>query len=183
MNCLDELKIALGKYVVTKKEDLIPYLNDASYFIGNMPEAVVFSGCTEDVIKIIKIVNKYEIPIVIRGSGTSLTGASILKTNGIVMSMLRMNNILDVSINDKCVTVEPGVRLDDLERFLDKYGHFYPPDPASSRSATVGGSISTNAGGLRGVAYGATKEWVLGLEVVLADGTLVKLEAKILKDP
>jgi glycolate oxidase len=181
MGYLNELKSVMGKYVATKMEDLIPYMNDASYFTGEMPEAVVFPGCVNDVIEIMKIANKYEIPVVTKGGGSSLTGSSILKTKGIVISMLRMNKILDVNINDKCVTVEPGLRLDDLDRYLLNFGHFYPPDPASSRSATVGGSISTNAGGLRGIAYGATKEWVLGLEMVLADGTVVKFGNKSLK--
>ncbi|PYB68801.1 dehydrogenase [Thermoplasma sp. Kam2015] len=181
MEFIDEIRPILGKYVITKKEDLIPYMNDASYFTGEMPQAVLLPGSTQDVQNIMRIAYKYDVPVVVKGGGSSLTGSSILKTEGVVMSMLRMNHILDLNLNDKCVTVEPGVRLDDLERFLEKYDHFYPPDPASSRAATVGGSISTNAGGLRGVAYGVTKDWVLGLEIVLADGTLVKFGNKTLK--
>lgn len=181
MGFIEEVRTFLGNYAITRKEDLIPYMNDASYFTGEMPEAVLLPGSPEDVQRIMKLAYKYEVPVVVRGGGSSLTGSSILKNEGIVISMLRMNHIIDLNLNDKCVVAEPGVRLDDLERFLDKYGHFYPPDPASSRSATVGGSISTNAGGLRGVAYGVTKDWVLGLEVVLADGTLVKFGNKALK--
>ncbi|KAA8923438.1 FAD-binding oxidoreductase [Thermoplasma sp.] len=181
MGFIEEVRTFLGDYVITRKEDLIPYMNDASYFTGEMPDAVLLPGSAEDVQRIMRLAYKYEVPVVVKGGGSSLTGSSILKGHGVVISMLRMNRIIDVNLNDKCVIVEPGVRLDDLERFLDGYGHFYPPDPASSRSATVGGSISTNAGGLRGVAYGVTKDWVLGLDVVLADGTLVKFGNRTLK--
>lgn len=181
MAFIEEVRSFLGDYVITRKEDLIPYINDASYFTGEMPETVLLPGSAEDVQRIMKLAYRYEVPVVVRGGGSSLTGSSILKGKGVVMSMLRMNHIIDLNLNDKCVVAEPGVRLDDLERYLDGYGHFYPPDPGSSRSATVGGSISTNAGGLRGVAYGVTKDWVLGLEVVLADGTLVKFGNRALK--
>ncbi|BAB59738.1 glycolate oxidase subunit [Thermoplasma volcanium GSS1] len=181
MGFIEEIKSALGNYVITEKKDLIPYMNDASYFTGEMPEAVVLPGSAEDVQTIMRLAYKYEKPVVVKGGGSSLTGSSILKESGIVMSMLRMNRILDINLNDKCVTVEPGLRLNDLQLYLDKYGHFYPPDPASSMAATVGGSISTNAGGLRGVAYGVTKDWILGLDVVLADGTMVKFGNKTLK--
>ncbi len=181
MGYLDEIRSFLGDHVVTRKEDLIPYMNDASYFTGAMPDAVLFPGNDEDVRKIMKVCNDYGVPVYVRGGGSSLTGSSIAKERGVVISMLRMNRIIEIDIDNKCVVAEPGVRLDDLEIALSKYGHFYPPDPASSLAATVGGSISTNAGGLRGVAYGVTKDWVLGLEVVTADGSLLKLGNKALK--
>ena len=95
--------------------------------------------------------------------------------------MARFDRIIETSIEDRYVVAEAGVKLDDLNLYLSKFKHFYPPDPASSIAATVGGSISTNAGGLRAAMYGATKEWVLGLEVVLPDGTIIQTGGKVLK--
>ncbi len=117
----------------------------------------------------------------VRGGGSSLTGASILTDDGIIINMARFDRILEVSLEDRYVVTESGVKLDNLNLHLSKFNHFYPPDPASSIAATVGGSISTNAGGLRAAMYGATKEWVLGLEVVLPDGTVVQTGGKVLK--
>ncbi|MEM3672431.1 MAG: FAD-binding oxidoreductase, partial [Thermoplasmata archaeon] len=125
--------------------------------------------------------NRDSIPVTVRGGGSSLTGSSIPIEEGIVISMARFDRIIETSIEDRYVVAEAGVKLDNLNLYLSKFKHFYPPDPASSIAATVGGSISTNAGGLRAAMYGATKEWVLGLEVVLPDGTIIQTGGKVLK--
>ncbi|MGC8565562.1 MAG: FAD-binding oxidoreductase [Thermoplasmata archaeon] len=182
MDILNNLREIVGeKHVLNKKEDLIPYERDASFFIGAEPIAVVLPGNVEEVSRILKLCNENLIPVVVRGGGSSLTGASILKEPGIVLSMARFDKILEISIQDRYVLAEAGVKLDVLNAYLSKYRHFYPPDPASSIAATVGGSINTNAGGLRAAMYGATKEWVLGLEVVLPDGTIIQTGGKVLK--
>lgn len=181
MDFIEKLKSASGKNVFTSKEDMIPYLNDASYFQGAVPLAVVVPSSTEEVSRIMKICYIDNIPVTVRGGGSSLTGSSILSENGIVMSLAKFDRIEEISPGDNLAVVQPGVRLDMLNEELAKFGYFYPPDPASSMAATVGGSISTNAGGLRASLYGTTKNWVLGLEVVLANGNIVQLGGRTLK--
>ncbi|MEM3965684.1 MAG: FAD-binding oxidoreductase, partial [Thermoplasmata archaeon] len=146
-----------------------------------LPNAVILPGTSEEVASIMKICNRDSIPVTVRGGGSSLTGSSIPIEEGIVISMARFDRIIETSIEDRYVVAEAGVKLDNLNLYLSKFKHFYPPDPASSIAATVGGSISTNAGGLRAAMYGATKEWVLGLEVVLPDGTIIQTGGKVLK--
>ncbi|MGC8663398.1 MAG: FAD-binding oxidoreductase [Thermoplasmata archaeon] len=182
MDILNSLIDIVGSgLVLNKKEDLIPYMKDASFFTGTEPMAIVLPANVDEVSKVMKFCNENKIQVVVRGGGSSLTGASILKEPGIVLSMARFDKILELSIQDRYVIAEAGVRLDVLNAYLSKFKHFYPPDPASSISATVGGSINTNAGGLRAAMYGATKEWVLGLEVVLPDGTVIQTGGKVLK--
>ncbi|MEM4141507.1 MAG: FAD-binding oxidoreductase [Thermoplasmata archaeon] len=179
---LNEFYDIVGKEnVLTSKEDLLPYTKDASFFTGKLPNAVILPGTSEEVASIMKICNRDSIPVTVRGGGSSLTGSSIPIEEGIVISMARFDRIIETSIEDRYVVAEAGVKLDNLNLYLSKFKHFYPPDPASSIAATVGGSISTNAGGLRAAMYGATKEWVLGLEVVLPDGTIIQTGGKVLK--
>ncbi len=179
---ISELENIVGKdYVITKFEEKLPYIRDASYYIGSEPLAVVIPGNAEEISKILKLANDTKTPVFVRGGGTSLTGSSIPLGNGIVISMSRMDRILELSLADRYVVVEAGVRIDALNSYLSKFDYFYPPDPASSIAATVGGSINTNAGGLRAVMYGATKEWILGLEVVLPTGEIAQFGGKVLK--
>lgn len=181
MDIIKGLKDIVGEHVLTEKEDLIPYKKDASFFNGKEPLAVVLPGNVLEVSRLMKFCNENKIPVVIRGGGSSLTGASILREDGIVLSMARFDKILETKIEDRYVVAEAGVKIDTLNQHLARFKHFYPPDPASSITATVGGSINTNAGGLRAAMYGATKEWVLGLEVVLPDGTVIQTGGKVLK--
>lgn len=181
MNLKEFVEIVGKDHVLTEKVDLLPYTKDASFFTGRLPLAVIIPGNAEEVSLIMKICNRDGIPVTVRGGGSSLTGSSILVDEGIILSMARFDKIVETSIEDRYVVAEAGVKLDSLNSYLSRYGHFYPPDPASSIAATVGGSISTNAGGLRAAMYGATKEWVLGLEAVLPDGTLIQTGGKVLK--
>lgn len=181
MNIASELEKIVGKeYVLTKYEDIVPYIRDASYIEGKKPMAVVIPGNASEVSRILKLCYENDIPVYVRGGGTSLTGSSVPE-GGIVMSMLRFDKILEVNIKDRYVIAEAGVRVGELNAYLEKYGYMYPPDPASDVAATVGGSLNTNAGGVRGAKYGATKEWVLGMEVVLPDGTITQFGEKTLK--
>ena len=181
MNVLEEIEKILGDRLLTKNEDKIPYIRDASYFTGKMPEAVAIPKTTAEVSGIMKICSSYKLPVTIRSGGSSLTGSSVPMDGGILVSMSAMNRIIAIKPEDSYVIAEPGVRLDDLNLELEKIGFFYPPDPASSMAATVGGTISTNAGGLRASYYGTTKEWVLGVEVVLPTGEIVEFGGKTLK--
>ncbi|MEM0130055.1 MAG: FAD-binding oxidoreductase [Thermoplasmatales archaeon] len=181
MGIADRLREIRGLTVLTEKEDLIPYTRDASYFEGSLPDAVVIPSRAKEVADVLKICNDMRVPVTVRGGGSSLTGSSVPSGGGVVINMLSMNRILEVRPSDNYAIVEPGVRLDDLNRSLQKLGFFYPPDPASSMAATVGGTIATNAGGLRATAYGTTKEWILGLEVVLPTGEIIETGSLTLK--
>ncbi len=181
MALLEDLKSALGNNLLTRKEQLIPYRTDASYFQGNDPVAVALPDSVEQVSDTLKICQKYSVSVVVRGGGTSLTGSSIPLEDSIVLSMAKFDHILEVKPEDRYAIAEPGVRLDALNEYLSRFRHFYPPDPASSLAATVGGSISTNAGGLRAATYGTTRNWILGLEVVLPNGEVINVGGKVLK--
>ena len=181
MAFLEELKSSVGSVLIQKHEQKIPYETDASYFQGSEPLAVVVPETVDQVSRIMKLCQKYSVPVVVRGGGTSLTGSSVPLDGFVVISMSRFDRIIEVEPQDRYAIVEPGVRLDTLNENLSHTGHFYPPDPASSMAATVGGSISTNAGGLRAATYGTTRNWVLGLEVVLPNGEVVNLGGKVLK--
>ncbi len=178
---LKRLKGMLGDAVLTGHDELIPYKRDASYFEGELPAAVVIPQSAEQISEIMKICSEYDIPITPRGGGTSLTGSSVPAERSIVLSLKKMNKIIEVNTGDRYVVVEPGITIDELNSYLSKLNYMYPPDPGSSIAATVGGSIMTNAGGLRGAMYGATKEWVLGLEVVLSNGEIIKTGGTVLK--
>ncbi len=145
--------------------------------------AVVFPESEEDVSFLLRTAYKYNIAIYPQGSSTSLSGNTIATRPGIVVSLERMNRILEVNIVDSNIIVEPGVRIDDLNEQLAKKGYMFPVDPASSSVATVGGAISNGAGGLRGAKYGTMREWVLGLRLGLADekGTIVSLGCRTVK--
>ena len=182
MDIVEKLKEIVGsKYVLYKYEELLPYSKDASIFEGKIPMAVVLPRTPEEISKILLLATENNIPVTVRGGGSSLVGGSILLEDGIIVSMARFDSILNINIENRYVISEAGVKLDFLNEQLKKYNHFYPPDPASSITATVGGSINTNAGGLRTVMYGATKEWVLGMEVVLPTGEIVQFGGKTLK--
>lgn len=181
MALLDELKSALGSNLLTRKEQIIPFRTDASYFQGNDPIAVAIPENVRQISDTLRICQKYSVSVVVRGGGTSLTGSSIPLDNSLVLSMAKFDHILEVKPEDRYAIAEPGVRLDSLNEYLSRFKHFYPPDPASSLAATVGGSISTNAGGLRAATYGTTRNWVLGLEVVLPNGEIINVGGRVLK--
>ncbi len=182
MDLVYALREIVGKeYVLDKYEEILPYSRDASIFEGKLPRAVVLPRTSQEISKILRFATENKIPVTVRGGGSSLVGGSVLLEDGIIISMARFDRILEINIENRYVVAEAGVKLDFLNDNLKKYNHFYPPDPASSITATVGGSINTNAGGLRTVMYGATKEWVLGMEVVLPTGEIIQLGGKVLK--
>lgn len=182
MDTVSELGKIVGiENVLSSKADMVPFLRDKSHFIGAEPIAVARPMNVQHVSKIMKFCNKHKINVVIRGGGSSLTGSSVPTKNSIVLDMVYFSKILEIHLEDQYVIVEPEVVLDYLNGRLSKLNYFYPPEPASSGFATVGGTISTNAGGIRAVRYGSTKEWVLGLELVLPTGEVIQVGGKTLK--
>lgn len=181
MRNLKVLRSLLGSGLLTSKEEMLPYMTDASFFEGKEPLAVAIPETAKQVQSIVKFCNDNGIAIVARGGGTSLTGSSIPLDEFLVLSLARLNRIIEINTADRYVIAEPGVRVDDLNEELGKLDFFYPPDPASSQAATVGGTISTNAGGLRASMYGTTKDWVLGLDVVLPNGEMALFGGQVLK--
>ncbi|MFX1409958.1 MAG: FAD-linked oxidase C-terminal domain-containing protein [Promethearchaeota archaeon] len=146
-----------------------------------IPDLILLPQNSQQISKILKIANKHKIPVTARGSGTSLSGGPMTPYKGIILDLTRMNNIIEMDIENNLVEVEPGVICDDLNEKLEPLGYFFPPDPGSSSVATIGGMVATNAGGIQAFKYGVTKNYVLNLEVVLPDGKIVNLGSNVLK--
>jgi glycolate oxidase len=153
-------------------EELVPYSYDASMNV-HRPDAAVWPESAEQVVAIVKFANEHKIPVVPRGAGTSLSGGTVPIKGGVIIDLSRMNRILEVSIENRYARVQAGVVCDDLNRALAKHGFVFPPDPASSTVATIGGNVATNAGGIKGAKYGTTRDYVLGLQVVLPSGEMM----------
>lgn len=160
--------------------DMVSYSYDASEY-SHRPFCAVWVETTGQVSDILKLANSEMIPVIPRGGGTGLTGMSVPVKGGIVLDMSRMNKILNVSIEDRLAVVQAGVVYDDLSRALDPHGFFFPPDPASSQVCTLGGNVATNAGGVKGAKYGTTRDYVLGLLIVLPDGRIMKTGTQCIK--
>lgn len=143
--------------------------------------ALVFPISTEEVSKILKYAYENHIPVTPRGAGTNLVGSTVPRKKGIVLDLSLMNHIIEVDEETFTATVEPGVILEDFQHYVEERGLFYPPDPGEKR-ASIGGNISTNAGGMRAVKYGVTRDYVMGLEVVRADGSILTVGGKNRKD-
>lgn len=160
--------------------DLISYASDASEH-HHMPCCAVWPQSKEQVSSILKLANKHLFPVIPRGAGTGFAGSAVPQNGGLVMDMCRMNKISQINIDDRQVIVQPGVVYADLQKALEPYGFFFPPDPASGIVATLGGNVATNAGGLKGAKYGTTRDYVLGLEVVLPDACILRTGSKCMK--
>ncbi|MDR1690584.1 MAG: FAD-binding oxidoreductase [Candidatus Methanoplasma sp.] len=179
---IDSIEAIVGKDgYSTKPADLYTYGFDASIF-HNTPDIVIQPKTTEQVSEIMKIANKEKIPVVARGAGTGLCGSAVPIKGGIVLAMQKMNKVKRVSVADLWVDVEPGVIYNDLNDELEKYGFFFPPSPGSAEAAHIGGMVANNASGMRAVKYGATRDYVLGLTFVKADGEIVRAGTRTIKD-
>jgi len=162
-------------------EDRICYAFDASRR-KRMPDAVMFPQGVSDVSAIMKIASINKIPVVPRGGGSGMSGGSVPIEGGIVLVMGRFTRIIDIDTDNLLAIVEPGVTTSKLHLAVEKRGLFYPPDPASMSFSTIGGNISENSGGMRAVKYGVTKDYVMGLEVVLPTGVVIHTGSKCVKD-
>ncbi|MCL6456674.1 MAG: FAD-binding oxidoreductase [Gorillibacterium sp.] len=157
------------------------YSHDELSGTESYPDVVVKVSSAEEVSKIIEYANIHHIPVTPRGAGTGLVGSSVAIEHGIMLDTSLMNRFLELDEDNLTVTVEPGVLLMELSAYVEAKGLFYPPDPGE-KSATIGGNISTNAGGMRAVKYGVTRDYVRGLEVVLPNGSIVEFGGKIVKN-
>ncbi len=155
---------------------------DAEAGAPTLPSAVVFPETVEEVSALMAYAHGHAIPVVARGAGSGLTGGAVPHWGGIVLSLVRMDKILELDTKNLCAVVETGVVTSRLQAAAAEKGLFYPPDPASQDISTMGGNIAENSGGMRAAKYGVTKAYVLGLEVVLADGRIVTLGSKCIKD-
>ncbi len=163
-------------------EDKITYSYDATPLITQYPEAIVFPESEEQISRILELANNERFAVVPRGSGTGLSGGAIPVENSVVVVMTKWNRILEIDTANLTALVEPGVVTGMLQREVEKSGLFYPPDPGSVNVCTIGGNVANNAGGLRGLKYGVTKNYVLGVEMVLPNGQLLKTGGKNMKD-
>jgi glycolate oxidase len=176
-----ELEAAIGKEkVLSSPIDLIAYSFDGT-FEQHLPDVVVLPETNEDVSTVVRVASRYDVPIVPRGMSSGLAGGSIAVRGGIVMSLTRMNCILEIDEENMIATVQAGVVTADLQAEVEKLGLFYPPDPSSNKQSTIGGNVACNAGGPRCLKYGVTENYVLGLTVVLADGRIMKTGGKAIK--
>ena len=171
----DEDRIILGDYI--EKE----YLTDGLKVDYGEADALIFVKNTKEIIKIIKFANENLIPVTPRGAGTCLTGASIPTEGGIILDLSKMNHILELDEENLNITLEPGVLLEDLQAYVEVRNLFYPPDPGE-KTSTIGGNISTNAGGMRAVKYGVTRDYVKELEIVSGDGSILIVGSKTIKN-
>ena len=184
---ITEKDIAYLSTIVEEKyffcEDNIPedYSKDELGTLVSKPDVLIFVQSALEISKIMKYANEEKIPVVVRGSGTGLVGGCVPMAGGIVICTSKMNKILELDENNLTLTVEPGVLLFEIYQYVESRGYFYAPDPGE-KTATIGGNISTNAGGMRAVKYGTTRDWVVGLEVVLPNGEITQFGRKVVKD-
>jgi len=181
MNLLKKLQdIVTPSRISNDPAELYCYSSDASYITGT-PDYVVMPCTTTEVSEIVKLAHSHRIPITTRGAGTGLAGGAVPLQGGIVLDMSRMNKILDIDIKNLQVLVEPGLIHADLNRSLEPYGFFFPPDPGSSEMCTLGGLIANRGSGMRSVKYGTVTDYVLDLEVVMPDGEVIRTGGKVMK--
>lgn len=185
-NKLKDLQIKLKvDNVFSKLEERYCYAKDALNLEDNfrIPDLVVFVNTIEEIIKIVKYANTHSIPIIPRGAGTNMVGSCVCTQGGIVLNFSKMNKILNINPTNMTVTVQPGVILKDLKDAVGKFGLFFPPDPSNYKVSTVGGAIAQSSSGAMAFKYGTTKNYVLSLKVISAEGKLLDLGCNLPKNP
>ncbi len=170
--------------VLTDTEDMIMYATDSTCVSNDLylPDYVLFPKTTEEVSDIMKIAYASNLPVTTRGAGTNMAGCCVPFKGGIVLSLTKMNKILDIDEQNQTVTVEAGVVVADLQEAVEEKGLFYPPDPSNLKVSTIGGSLALSSSGPRTFKYGGTKDYVLSLEVVLANGEILNIGTSTIKD-
>lgn len=171
----DESRVVFDKQIEGR------FLSDTLGRLVGKADALVFATSTEEVSALLKYADANKISVTPRGAGTNLVGSTVPQNGGIIIDFSKMNKILEFDADTFTATVESGILLKDFQAFVESKGFFYPPDPGE-KSASVGGNIATNAGGMRAVKYGVTRDYVRGLEVVLADGSVTWVGSKNVKD-
>jgi glycolate oxidase len=179
---IEQIEKIVGKeHASSKQEDLEKHSVDESPLEPHLPQLIVKPDSVDQISQIMKIANENLIPVTPQGSLTGLSGASHPIHGGIALSLERMNKIIEIDENNLMAVVEPGALVSDIHEETEKLGLYYPPDPGQE-SGSIGGNISTNAGGMRAIKYGVTRDYINGLEVVLADGTKIEMGGKNVKD-
>ncbi len=179
---VQELREAVGAdKVLTSPVDLIAYSLDGT-FEQQLPDAAVLPESTEEVVAVVRVAAQHGLPLIPRGMSSGLAGGSIPAGGGIVVSLTRMNRVLEIDQENMTVAVEAGIVTADLEAEVGQVGLFYPPDPSSNKQSTIGGNIACNAGGPRCLKYGVTGDYVMGLTIVLADGRVLRTGGKPIKN-
>ena len=183
-NIKDLKKTIKPENILLSYEERFCYAQDSTNIKENLPspDAVIFVENIDEVINIVKYANKHKIPIISRGAGTNMVGACTCLNGGIVLNFSKMNKIIDFSPENMTMKVQPGVVLNDIKQLAESSGLFYPPDPSNYKVSTIGGSIAQSSGGAMSFKYGTTKDYILSLTVVLADGTLMQLGSGTIKD-
>src|SRR5438128_9429496 len=169
--------------VLADPEELLVYESDGLTLFRALADFVVFPRAAEDVAAIVRLANREALPFVARGAGTGLSGGCLPSEGGVVISMMRMNRVLEVDYDNQIAVVEPGLVNLHLSWAVGPRGYYYAPDPSSQQACTIGGNIANNSGGPHTLKYGVTTNHVLGLEVVMPDGDIVWLGGKTREAP
>lgn len=169
--------------VLSSADELLVYECDGYVVHKNPPQVVVFPTTTDQVVEIVKACNAHDVPFLARGAGTSLAGGSIPVSGGVMITLTKMNRILEVSIRDRYAIVEPGLVNVHLTKHLQGTGYHYAPDPSSQGACTIGGNVATNSGGPHTLKYGVTANHVLGLEVVTPEGDVIQMGGTVENTP
>src|SRR5213080_4210832 len=182
MGIASELRRLLGNDAVADDLQTLADHSGDKWFAHETPEVVVFARSSDEVKKLLRFANENKIPVTARGAGYGYVGSCVPVRRGIALSLVRMNRIKEVSFGDAIAIVEPGVITGELKRAAREQKLFYPPDPASFEHCTIGGNVATNAGGPRCLKYGVTRNYITGLEVVLANGEVLRTGAAVHKN-
>ena len=182
MELASKLRELLGNEIVGDDPPTLAAHSGDKWFAAHAPEAVVFASSTSDISKLLQFASREKIPVTARGGGFGYVGGCVPVHGGIVLSLVRMNRIMEISFADAVAIVQPGVFTADVKAAARAQKLFYPPDPASMKDCTIGGNVATNAGGPRCLKYGVTRNYVIGLEVVLANGDTLHTGGRVHKN-
>src|SRR6266545_1587860 len=182
MSLADRLRQLLRSDAVADDTETLATHSQDKWFAAQEPDAVVFARSTDDISKLLHFASRERIPVTARGGGSGYVGGCVPARGGIALSLVQMNRIKEISFSDAVAIVEPGVFTADLKAAARAQKLFYPPDPASMKDCTLGGNVATNAGGPRCLKYGVTRNYVIGLEVVLANGEVLRTGGRVHKN-
>ncbi len=175
-------RILAADQILTSDEDILPYSFDGTAALKQRPGAVVFPLTTAEVAACVRLARESDVPVVTRGSGTGLSGGSVPLAGCLVICLVRMDKLIELDEKNLTLHAQSGVITKEIDDACARVGLFYPPDPGSMKISTIGGNVAENSGGLRGLKYGVTRDYVMGLQVVLPDGTATFLGNKCVKD-